>query len=149
VNEWLPRWRQRLAQEPSDATARQAAMRAVNPAFIPRNHRVEAMIRAAVDRQDFSAFEELLSVLSRPYEDQPEFAHYATPPQENERVRATFCGTYLATRFRLPRGGRDREKVAFQLRAAMRRDAKHHPCCGDRVRRRLDPLPCNRAADRQ
>ena len=51
--------------------ARRAAMRAVNPAFIPRNHRVEAAIEAAVERQDFGPFEELLEVVARPYEDRP------------------------------------------------------------------------------
>jgi uncharacterized protein YdiU (UPF0061 family) len=90
---WAVRWRDRLAQEPQDPAARRGAMRAVNPAFIPRNHRIEAMIQAAVQRDDFAPFEELLRVLSRPYEDQPEFAQYATPPEPHERVRATFCGT--------------------------------------------------------
>jgi serine/tyrosine/threonine adenylyltransferase len=82
-----------LAQEPQDPAQRRTAMRAVNPAFIPRNHRVEAMIHAAVQRDDFAPFEELLRVVSRPYEDQPEFARYAAPPEPHERVRATFCGT--------------------------------------------------------
>jgi uncharacterized protein YdiU (UPF0061 family) len=68
-------------------------MRAVNPAFIPRNHRVEAIIQAAVTRDDFAPFKELLTVLSRPYEEQPAFAHYAEPPEPHERVRQTFCGT--------------------------------------------------------
>jgi uncharacterized protein YdiU (UPF0061 family) len=68
-------------------------MRAVNPAYIPRNHRVEAIIRAAVDRDDYQPFHELISVLSKPFDDQPEFAHYSTPPREEERVHATFCGT--------------------------------------------------------
>ena len=45
---WAVRWRQRLGEEPQDGEARRAAMQAVNPAFIPRNHRVEAMIQAAV-----------------------------------------------------------------------------------------------------
>jgi len=89
----LPRWRARLAQEPGDAAARSEAMRGVNPAFIPRNHRVEAMIRAAVDRNDFAPFEELLAVLSKPFADQPEFAHYMEPPKQHERVLQTFCGT--------------------------------------------------------
>ena len=93
ISEWLPRWRARLAQEPGDAAARSEAMRGVNPAFIPRNHRVEAMIRAAVDRNDFAPFEELLAVLSKPFEDQPEFAHYMEPPKQHERVLQTFCGT--------------------------------------------------------
>ena len=90
---WAVRWRERLALEPQDGETRRAAMRAVNPAFIPRNHRVEAVIRAAEDRDDFGPFEELLAVLSNPYEDQPAFAAYADPPEPHEVVRQTFCGT--------------------------------------------------------
>jgi uncharacterized protein YdiU (UPF0061 family) len=68
-------------------------MRAVNPAFIPRNHRVEAIIEAAVNRNDFAPFEELLAVLAKPYDDQPALAGYAEPPKPDERVLQTFCGT--------------------------------------------------------
>jgi uncharacterized protein YdiU (UPF0061 family) len=93
IEAWLQRWRQRLEQESTDAATRSAAMKAVNPAYIPRNHRVEAMIRAAVDRDDFAPFEELMTVLSKPFEDQPEFVHYAEPPKKHERVLQTFCGT--------------------------------------------------------
>ena len=91
-DEWAIRWRQRLADEPQSAAERQAAMRAVNPAFIPRNHRVEAVIAAAVNN-DYAPFEELLTVLSKPFEDQPEFAAYAEPPLPEQRVLQTFCGT--------------------------------------------------------
>jgi uncharacterized protein YdiU (UPF0061 family) len=90
---WASRWRQRMAGEPQDAAARQTAMRAVNPAFIPRNHRVEAVIEAAVNRNDYAPFEELLTVLSRPFEDQPALAPYTEPPKPDERVLQTFCGT--------------------------------------------------------
>jgi uncharacterized protein YdiU (UPF0061 family) len=90
---WAGRWRQRLDLEAVDATTRRAAMLAVNPAFIPRNHRVEAVINAATERSDFSPFEELLAVLARPFEDQPALAHYADPPKPHERVLRTFCGT--------------------------------------------------------
>ncbi len=92
-DEWVTRWQQRLQQEAADPAARQAAMHAVNPAYIPRNHRVEAVIRAAVDDANFAPFEELLTVLSKPFEDQAAFAHYAEPPHANERVLQTFCGT--------------------------------------------------------
>ena len=92
-DEWLGRWRQRLEQEPTGAAARATSMRSVNPAYVPRNHRVEAMIRAAVHDENFAPFEELLAVLSTPYEDQPAFAHYMQPPEEHQRVHATFCGT--------------------------------------------------------
>jgi uncharacterized protein YdiU (UPF0061 family) len=91
-DEWAARWRKRFADEPQSSSERQAAMRAVNPAFIPRNHRVEAVIAAAVDG-DYKPFEELLTVLSKPYEDQPEFAAYADPPLPDQRVFRTFCGT--------------------------------------------------------
>jgi uncharacterized protein YdiU (UPF0061 family) len=89
---WAEGWRSRLALEPQDAATRQGAMRAVNPAFIPRNHRVEAAIQAGL-RDDFGPFEELLAVLSRPYEDQPDFAAYMDPPEPHQRVTRTFCGT--------------------------------------------------------
>ena len=89
---WASRWRLRLAQEPHSLSARQAAMRAVNPAYIPRNHRVEAAIQAAMN-QNFLPFEELLMVGARPFEDQPALAHYADPPAPHERVEQTFCGT--------------------------------------------------------
>jgi serine/tyrosine/threonine adenylyltransferase len=92
-DEWAARWRQRLADEPQDSATRRTAMRSVNPAFIPRNHRVEAVIEAAVNRDDFAPFEELLTVLSKPYEDQPAFSAYAEPPEPHERVLQTFCGT--------------------------------------------------------
>ena len=90
---WAVRWRQRLASEPQDAAERRAAMRLVNPAYIPRNHRVEAALAAAIEHDDFAPFEELLKVLSRPFEDRAEFAAYAEPPLPEQRVCQTFCGT--------------------------------------------------------
>jgi serine/tyrosine/threonine adenylyltransferase len=90
---WADRWRQRLLEEPTDPAVRRAAMRAVNPAYIPRNHRIEAVIQAAVTEDDFAPFHELVTVLARPFDDQPERTHYAEPPAENERVVRTFCGT--------------------------------------------------------
>ncbi len=89
---WAVRWRERLAREGGDANTRRDAMRAANPMFIARNHRVEEAIVAATDG-DFAPFETLLTVLSRPFDDQPEFARYADPPTEDQIVRKTFCGT--------------------------------------------------------
>ena len=86
---WLERWRDRMAGEEAPA----AAMRAVNPVFIPRNHLVEAALAAAVERGDFRPFEALLGVLGRPFDDDPALEQYATPPREDERVLQTFCGT--------------------------------------------------------
>jgi uncharacterized protein YdiU (UPF0061 family) len=82
---WAAKWQQRRSLDSAD-------MRGVNPAFIPRNHRIEAAIQAA-QRDDLGPFEELLTVLSKPYDDQPQFAAYAEPPKDDERVTQTFCGT--------------------------------------------------------
>lgn len=90
---WAVRWRGRLADEGRPPAATAAAMRAVNPAYIPRNHRVEAMIAAAVERGDFGPFEELLAVLSRPYDDQAAHARYAEAPAGGGADYRTFCGT--------------------------------------------------------
>jgi uncharacterized protein YdiU (UPF0061 family) len=91
--EWAARWRARLAREPQTARERAASMRKINPAFIPRNHRIERVIAAAIERDDFAPFEEMQQVLARPYEDQQRFEAYAAAPQPAERVLQTFCGT--------------------------------------------------------
>ncbi|MBL6852900.1 MAG: YdiU family protein [Alphaproteobacteria bacterium] len=94
VQAWLPKWRERLAVEETVSAAERAdSMRAVNPALIPRNHRIEQAIQAAQRTGDLAPFETLMKVLSAPYVDQPEFAAYANPPKPDERVLQTFCGT--------------------------------------------------------
>ena len=90
---WLAAWRERLSQVATAPETRAAAMRKVNPAFIPRNHKVEEALNAAIDDGDFSLFEALNDVLSRPYEEQPAFTAYAQPPKPGEEITATFCGT--------------------------------------------------------
>ena len=90
---WAVRWRARLRDDPMPAEARRVAMRAVNPLFIPRNHLVEAALTAAVEHRDFGSFEELLAVVSRPFEDQPEHARFAQPPVTSDPNYRTFCGT--------------------------------------------------------
>jgi uncharacterized protein YdiU (UPF0061 family) len=91
--DWAEGWRQRLAQEPTQTAERRKVMLSTNPKYIPRNHRVEAVIKAAVEGGDFRPFEELLEVIIRPFDEQPERAAYALPPQQHERVLQTFCGT--------------------------------------------------------
>jgi len=91
VDQWIARWRQRL--EVSGIEHAVALMRAHNPAYIPRNHRVEAAIEAAEDRADFAPFRELLAVLSAPFVERAQYGDYARPPAPHEIVQATFCGT--------------------------------------------------------
>ena len=90
---WAMRWRERLAREPQDGSARRAAMHATNPVYIPRNHRVEAVLAAAIKRDDYAPFEELMTVLSHPFNERAEFAAYAEPPTDDRSGYKTFCGT--------------------------------------------------------
>ena len=89
---WARKWRERLAHEPRPPAERRAAMHAVNPAYIPRNHRVEAVLAAAIEQGDLAPFEEFLAVLSMPFEAREAYAAYAEPP-EGQGVYRTFCGT--------------------------------------------------------
>ena len=90
---WAVQWRQRLGQESLPPKERAVAMHQVNPEFIPRNHLVEATLAAATRNQDFQPFEDLLDVVTRPYEDRPDRARYTLPAKPEERVLQTFCGT--------------------------------------------------------
>jgi serine/tyrosine/threonine adenylyltransferase len=90
---WLLRWRERLNRDPRDSQVRARAMRQVNPAIIPRNHRIEQVIVAATERNDLQPFIELSSVLAQPYRALEGLEHYADPPLPEDRVLRTFCGT--------------------------------------------------------
>ena len=93
LENWLAKWRQRLTKETLIDTERQEKMQAVNPVYIPRNHQIEAAIRAAEDNNDFSVFHELNEVLQNPYVEQQGKARYSLPPEPDEIVQQTFCGT--------------------------------------------------------
>ena len=90
---WLERWLQRLASDPLDASKRQADMYAVNPVYIPRNHLVEEAISAAEKQQDFRPFHSLVDILANPFDFDSAQTHYATPPNPEQVVTQTFCGT--------------------------------------------------------
>ncbi|MBX9926794.1 MAG: YdiU family protein [Hyphomicrobiaceae bacterium] len=93
IRDWLPGWRARLSKANRDPAEVRASMRRVNPAFIPRNHRIEQAIVSAVAGDDFAPFGRLVAVLARPYDDQLEHTDLALPPNPNEVIQATFCGT--------------------------------------------------------
>ena len=94
LDAWLPRWRARQNAESVAPAQRAQAMRAVNPVYIPRNHRVEEALAAAVDLGDYAPFEKLLTVLQQPFEEKTEFSAYADPAPASESAGyQTFCGT--------------------------------------------------------
>ncbi|WP_033540979.1 protein adenylyltransferase SelO [Planococcus sp. CAU13] len=91
---WYAAWKSRQDGQPESADAAHQLMRNSNPAVIPRNHRVEEAIEAAVDDQDFSLTRKLVDALKNPYahsDSQLEFMD--PPPEDQERTFKTFCGT--------------------------------------------------------
>ena len=90
---WAERWRARLSDQPGSDAERRDAMRAVNPAYIPRNHRVQQAIDAAARDDDLGPLDTLLQVVSRPFDEHTELASYRLPPRPEEVVQRTFCGT--------------------------------------------------------
>ncbi|TQD32661.1 protein adenylyltransferase SelO [Rhodobacter capsulatus] len=85
---WAPGWQARLRRE----VVPQAVLSAANPVRIPRNHRLEEVIAAAV-AGDFAPFRQLQAALAHPFDPAPEFAAYEAAPTAEERVTRTFCGT--------------------------------------------------------
>lgn len=93
INPWLANWRDRLTCESLSNDRRQQNMLSVNPLYIPRNHQIEAAIRAAEDNHDFSVFHALHKVLQQPFSQQTGQQKYTFPPTSEEVVWKTFCGT--------------------------------------------------------
>lgn len=93
VHAWLARWHNRLQQEHQDMMTIANNMNLINPLYIPRNHRVENVISAAVERNDFSVMEEMMRVLREPFTEQTGMEEYAQPASLNARPYQTFCGT--------------------------------------------------------
>ncbi|MEK5039424.1 protein adenylyltransferase SelO [Sporosarcina sp. FSL K6-3457] len=90
--EWHALWQARLDRQQESKELVHQLMRNSNPAVIPRNHRVEEALEAAVERGDYSVMEQLLDVLAHPFAHSPEQADYATLP-ESDGPYHTYCGT--------------------------------------------------------
>ena len=92
VQAWNARWQERIRKEEQDLESSFALMRSVNPAVIPRNHKVEDALQAG-EEGNLEPFHELLKALENPYEDGDHLQPYQTPPKPEEKVLQTFCGT--------------------------------------------------------
>jgi uncharacterized protein YdiU (UPF0061 family) len=93
---WYTRWQARLTKNtlPIDEAVRVMCLN--NPAITPRNHNVEAAL-AAAEIGDMTPFVDLLAALEKPYlqpyQESAQTQRYQQPPEPNQRVYQTFCGT--------------------------------------------------------
>lgn len=92
-SQWHERWEARLGRQEESKEASQQLMRSSNPAIIPRNHRVEEALDAAVQNGDFRVMEKLLQVLADPYAHSEEQTEFCAPPAPTKLPYRTFCGT--------------------------------------------------------
>ena len=93
ISEWLVSWRKRLKIQSASFKKIKMSMQKENPAFIPRNHRIEKAIYEAVDNNDYSYMDHLILLLNKPYQDQPNNSEYMHPPEKPDHNYQTFCGT--------------------------------------------------------
>lgn len=91
--QWYDLWQTRLGRQQETKASSQQLMQRSNPAIIPRNHRVEEALHAAVKQGDYSVMNRLLEVLSCPYAYSPEQDEYSTLPEKSNPPYRTFCGT--------------------------------------------------------
>ncbi len=89
---WFARWQARLALEPADPATRAAAMDAVNPLYIARNHRLDAALSAA-EAGDLVPFTALLAAVRQPFAAQPGWEQFAAVTPAGTPHHVTFCGT--------------------------------------------------------
>lgn len=93
LHDWHLRWQQRVEQQEGGKESAMSLMQASNPAIIPRNHQVEAMIDSALLNNDFQPFHELLNAVAKPFDTSHDNNPYSQPPASDEVVTQTFCGT--------------------------------------------------------
>ncbi|MUK88034.1 YdiU family protein [Ornithinibacillus sp. L9] len=91
--QWHEQWKDRLSRQQESKEQVQELMRKNNPSVIPRNHRVEEALEAAVEHGDYSVLKKLLDVLSKPYAYSPDQKEYCKLPAPSDRPYQTFCGT--------------------------------------------------------
>jgi uncharacterized protein YdiU (UPF0061 family) len=91
--DWCRCWQARLKTQSESKDISLYLMRSHNPSIIPRNHRVEEALKAAVEHSDFTIMQKLLAALKTPYAESPDHADYRTPPVPSEHPYQTFCGT--------------------------------------------------------
>ncbi len=92
-HEWHAQWQQRLSRQNESDAACRTLMQKNNPALIPRNHRVEEALGAAVNQSDYNPMNRLMDALAKPFAHLPGQAEYAAPPGPAACAYRTFCGT--------------------------------------------------------
>lgn len=90
---WKKKWDKRLGEQSQTIDESKELMRKNNPAVIPRNHRVEEALGAAVEEGDLSVMDKFLNILKDPYAYSKDQEEYSKLPPPSSLAYKTFCGT--------------------------------------------------------
>jgi uncharacterized protein YdiU (UPF0061 family) len=90
---WHELWQARLDRQQESKADSHQLMRRRNPALIPRNHRVEEALEAAVGKGDYSVMQRLIDVISSPYAHTQDQDDYSGLPAPSSSPYRTYCGT--------------------------------------------------------
>ena len=89
---WIARYLERLERESRPAAERVAAMNAVNPRIVLRNHLAQEAIEASQAGDD-EPVRRLLAALRRPFSDDPEVASYDRPAPSGRPALVVSCSS--------------------------------------------------------
>ena len=93
IKDWFFKWLHRIHKEKENNKKIIINLKKTNPSIIPRNHIVENVINAAVDKNNYKPLDELVFLLEKPFNDYVHKENYISAPKENEDIKNTFCGT--------------------------------------------------------
>jgi len=86
IHNWLELYDKRLAKETRTQTERQKAMLKTNPKYVLKNYMLQEAITLA-ERGNFSMVETLLHIAAHPFDELPEFEHFAQEtPEEHKNI---------------------------------------------------------------
>jgi serine/tyrosine/threonine adenylyltransferase len=91
--QWVSKWRALLIEKNILISDALQFMKGNNPIFIPRNHLVEKALNDACQGNDYVLFNQLLKLVSNPYQSHKEFTEYQNPPNNGDGLYKTYCGT--------------------------------------------------------
>ncbi|HHU20610.1 MAG TPA: YdiU family protein [Bacilli bacterium] len=90
---WHKRWKGKLNDQSNSEEDIIALMKHSNPAIIPRNFQVEAVLKKAVNDRDYQPFKQFYQVLKDPYAYSEQQLSYTELPPNSDQPYQTFCGT--------------------------------------------------------
>ena len=93
AKDWLNKWKNRILFEKYSPVKISTKMQLYNPCYIPRNHIVDKAIKLVELKNDYSLFDQVLTLIKEPFQEKENGTFLFRPPSKKEKIKNTFCGT--------------------------------------------------------